>query len=310
MKIFAAPLQGYTDNAFIEIHHSVYGAPDAYCMPFSRIEKNQVRRQDVARLHRAVEIMSGAGVEIIPQVIFNSVEEFSTLVDAVKEAGFRRVDLNLGCPFPMQTKRGRGAAAISALDMMEQVAGLVKADSNMAYSVKTRLGLEGSEEWRALLPILNTMPLEYVAVHPRTATQMYDGLLSLDQFEAFAEASANPVLYNGDIKCREDISKIEARYPQLAGVMIGRGLLARPSLAGEWTAGADFSLDDRRELFARFHAAMLEQYQSTLCGDTQILQKIKPLWDYVELDLDRKSLKAIRKATSLAKYAIAVDAAL
>lgn len=86
MKIFAAPLQGYTDNAFIEIHHSVYGAPDAYCMPFSRIEKNQVRRQDVARLHRAVEIMSGAGVEIIPQMIFNSVEEFTTLVDAVKEA--------------------------------------------------------------------------------------------------------------------------------------------------------------------------------------------------------------------------------
>jgi len=40
------------------------------------------------------------------------------------------------------------------------------------------------------------------------------------------------------------------------------------------------------------------------------LQKIKPLWDYIDLDLDRKALKAIRKATTLAKYTLAVDAAL
>lgn len=310
MKIFAAPLQGYTDNTFIEIHHGVYGAPDAYCMPFTRIEKGQVRRQDAVRLHRAAEIMTSTGVEIIPQVIFNSAEEFSTLVHAVKEAGLRRVDLNLGCPFPMQTRRGRGAAMIRALDVMEQVAGLVAADADMAYSVKTRLGLEGGDEWRGLLPILDTMPLEYVAVHPRTAGQMYDGALLLDQFEAFASASAHPVVYNGDIHTREDIAQIESRYPQLAGVMIGRGLLARPSLVGEWKSGSDFSLENRRSLFGRLHAGMLAQYQDILCGDTQILQKIKPLWDYADLGLDRKALKAIRKAVSLAKYTIAVDAAL
>ena len=310
MKVFAAPLQGYTDNAFIEAHHSVYGAPGAYCMPFTRIEKGQVRRQDVARLNRAAEIMASTGVEIIPQVIFNSAEEFSTLVDAVRDAGFRRVDLNLGCPFPMQTKRGRGAAAIKSLDMMGQIADSVNADTEMVYSVKTRLGLVQQDEWRALLPLLDAMRLEYVAVHPRTAAQMYDGDLILGQFDAFADASANPVVYNGDIHTPGDIARMEARYPQLAGIMIGRGLLARPSLAREWMSGSEMNIDERRDLFVRFHATMLSQYQSTLCGDTQILQKIKPLWDYVDLGLDRKALKTIRKAVSLAKYTLAVDAAL
>lgn len=310
MNIFAAPMQGYTDNAFIEAHHAIYGGVDAYGMPFTRIEKGDVRRQDAARLHRAFEIASSAGVGIVPQVIFNSLEEFDTLVKAVKDAGFRRVDLNLGCPFPMQTRRGRGAAMISNLEVMGKVADAVNADSGTKYSVKMRLGLVREDEWREVMPLLDSMPLEYLAVHPRTASQMYDGTLHVDEFAELASVSANTVVYNGDILSRSDIEAVTGKCPSISGVMIGRGLLMRPSLGAEIASGGEWTLDAQRDKFARFHAAVLSTYESTLCGDTQILQKIKPLWDYISLDLDRKALKAIRKATSLAKYTTAVDAAL
>ena len=45
MKIYAAPLQGYTEMAWRNAHDEVFGGIDAYYTPFVRMEKGGVRNK-------------------------------------------------------------------------------------------------------------------------------------------------------------------------------------------------------------------------------------------------------------------------
>lgn len=297
-------MQGYAGKAYRRLHAAHYGGVDCYYTPFCRIEKGAIRRQDDSKLANRADDAPG----IVPQIIFGSAEEFSTLANAVKAHGYDRIDLNLGCPFPMQTAKGRGAAMLASPGVMEQVCALIDGDEQCSYSVKMRLGWHQADEWRALMPVLNGARLAHVAVHPRVATQMYGGDLHLGEFEALLSESANPVVFNGDILAAGDIERLAAAYPGLKGLMIGRGLLARPSLAAEWREGREWNADERLEALLAFHAELLADYEATLCGPVQVLQHIKPFWEYLEPEIGRKAMKQIKKATSLDKYRAAVMA--
>jgi hypothetical protein len=56
----------------------------------------------------------------------------------------------------------------------------------------------------------------------------------------------------------------------------------------------------------RFHRLLLNHYSETLCGDSQILSKIKPFWEYAEEEIGHSAWKAIKKAVNIAKYHSAV----
>lgn len=298
MKLHFAPLQGHADNVYLKHHAHIYGGVDACYTPFIRIEKGEPRRQDLARLDKAVS----AGLDIVPQIIFRSADEFDALVRPIKQKGFARIDLNLGCPYPMQTGKGRGAAMIVNAEVMEKVASAMNDDAEVSYSVKMRLGMSDAHEWERLMPILNGVNLSHVTVHPRVATQMYEGELYADEFARIVEASRNKVVYNGDLLTPADIDRIGEVCPGIDGVMVGRGFLARPSLGAEWRGGREWSADERFDRLMQFHQAVFDEYASSLCGQAQILQKIKPFWEYLEPEIGHKNYKAIKKATSLEKY--------
>ena len=158
-----------------------------------------------------------------------------------------------------------------------------------------------------MAPLLNALPLEHVALHARLGKQPYKGEVDLDAFAAFAEVCQKPLIYNGDLLTVEDIQRIEKRFPQLAGIMIGRGLLANPALAMEYKTGVSLSPEQLREKLRTLHATVYARYEGQLQGgDEQMLHKIKPFWDYLEPALDRKVWKAIHKSGSLNKYQAAV----
>lgn len=177
----------------------------------------------------------------------------------------------------------------------------------MHFSLKMRLGVESPDEWRDIIDIVNEMPLCRVTVHPRVAVQQYGGELFVDEFTSIYEALQHPVVYNGDILTPEAIDDIVARYPRLHGVMAGRGVMARPSLFAEWHDGREWSHDERISRLLQLHDKVYSHYSETLCGDTQILMKIKPFWEYLEPEIGHKAMKAIRKATSVSKYEEALN---
>lgn len=302
-KIFAAPLQGYTESLWRCAHSRYAGGVDAYFTPFLRVEKGQLRNRDL----REISPEKNIGIQIIPQAIFSDTHELKLIVDAIRAAGYTRVDLNLGCPFPPQWKHGRGAGLIRRTDAMTSVVDFIKENADLSFSVKMRLGVEYPDEYRALMTLLNDTPLEFITVHPRVARQQYSGDLFMDEFTDICDKSALPIIFNGDLKTIEDIDLVCERFPGIAGVMIGRGLLARPSLAAQWRSRQTMTQEQLTKLIMKIHNEIFAGYSASLCGDSQILSKIKPYWDYAQDVIDRKVWKAIHKANTLSRYEEAIS---
>lgn len=301
-QIYIAPVQGHTDSAWRHYHHLTYGGNHPYFTPFIRCEHGELRKQDM----RDFTTPLNEGLDLEPQVIFRDMEELEILLSIISEKGGTKVNLNMGCPFPLQTGKGRGAGFLANRGEIERLAATLTKYPRLTYSVKMRLGYEDPKEWQNVLPTLNGLKLRHIDVHPRIAKQQYGGELHLDQFEEILTKSLNPIVFNGDLKTPEDIDKIVGRFPEIQGVMTARGVLGRPSLAQETEEGREWNRGERIEKMLSFHRGLLHHYSETLCGDSQILSKIKPFWEYAEEEIGRKAWKAIKKAGNMAKYHSAV----
>ena len=301
MKTYIAPVQGHTDAAWRHFHHKIYGGEHKYLTPFMRTEHGEIRQKDIREFTNPLNKV----FDLEPQVIFRDGNELRILLNSLVSAGAKTVNLNLGCPFPLQARKGRGAGFIANRSEAEKIPELLAKYPEVKFSVKMRLGMENPDEWKGIIDILNSIDLDSLYVHPRIARQQYNGELYLESFAEILKESKNPVVFNGDIKTPEDIQRITEKCSELHGIMIGRGILRRPSLIREYEEG-EWDRDLRIEEMMRFHAELFKYYRNNLCGDTQILSKIKPFWEYAEEEIGRKAWKAIKKATTIPKYNTAV----
>lgn len=297
-----APVQGHTDAPYRHFHAEEYGAAPAYYTPFIRLEHGALRRRDLADFTSPLN----EGLHVVPQIIFRDEAELTELTRLLTEAGATEIDLNMGCPFPLQTGHGRGAATVADDALGDAVARLTHARPDVTFTLKMRLGFESPEEWRTLLPHLNDARLAHVAVHPRVARQQYGGELDMVQWGRLLAEVRHPVIFNGEIKTPADARSIAELYPAAAGLMMGRGALGRPSLLAEIAEGREWTDDERRQKMMHFHRRLFEHYRDTLCGDAQVLSKIQPFWEYAEAEIGRKVWKAVRKATTLPRYTSAL----
>ncbi|MCH5225094.1 MAG: tRNA-dihydrouridine synthase family protein [Muribaculaceae bacterium] len=301
-NLYFAPVQGHTDAAYRHFHSLVYGGEQIYFTPFIRLEKNDLRPRDLKDLNSELN----KNTHLIPQIIFREAIELDELVNKMKENGEKEIDLNMGCPFPLQTGHGRGAATILNTDLAHHLVKTIESNPEITFSVKMRLGMVNPDEWKTLLPYLNEVKLSHLTLHPRVAKQQYGGEVNLEAFGEFLQESKNPVVYNGDLKYPSDLTAISEKFPQISGLMAARGILGRPSLFNEWREGQEWSREKRIDKMLEFHRLLFNHYSSILCGDSQIISKIQPFWEYAEEEIGRKAWKAIKKASNISKYQTAV----
>ena len=298
IPVLAAPLQGVTDNVWRIAQHDVFGGVDAYYAPFMRVEHGEVRRKDL----RDVDPERNTGTTLIPQILACQPDHALMMVDALKQMGYTRIDINLGCPFPPIAlhRKGSGMLAYPAL-----AAALFKALATIdgvQWSVKMRLGWDRNDQWRDILPLMDIIKPVNIAVHPRTGKQQYKGDLDIGQFEDLLAASSWPVIYNGSLHTVEDIENTIQRYPTLAAVMVGSGLAANP---GMLVPGA--TPDDYR----RFHDLLVDGYTEQLNGgEAQLVRHLQDIWQTFLPGTAHKLFKAIRKSRTLDQYQNAAAAAL
>lgn len=302
LPIHFAPLQGYTDNAYRNVHNAILGGIEAYYTPFIRIERGELRKKDI---REALPENDRTG-KLIPQIIVRDVDEFCFLVDKLREMGHSRIDVNMGCPFPMQTHKGRGAGLLSTPDKATEVLNAINATGDVDFSIKMRLGNESPEDCFCLMSALNETRLTHITMHPRIATQQYKGEVDLERFGRFVGECSHNVIYNGDLASVDDVKRIEKLFPSVKGVMIGRGLLMRPSLAVEYATGEVMSDEKLLKKVMRMHDELFEEYSQTLQGDGHLLMKMKTFWEHLENVIGRKQYKLIKKAINMAKYNTAI----
>lgn len=230
-------------------------------------------------------------VPTVPQVIAKDREEFVRLCDALEGMGWNRIDLNMGCPFPMQSKNGRGSGLLQHRTELENIAREMEKRAEVTFSVKMRLGQEEIEEGMAAICILNNIPLTHVVLHPRLGRQMYKGRVNMDAFEQMLDSCQHAMVYNGDITATDEIERWRQRGGKIKGVMIGRGLLARPWMLSD---------GEPKEILKRMHEEVYRHATQRLCGESQILSRLHAFWKYVAIG--HKEHKAVMKATTLRRY--------
>ncbi len=306
LPVYFAPLQGFTEAPYRRIHNAVCGGVAKYYTPFIRLEHGQIRKKDL----REALPEQNVGVCVIPQVIANSAEEFSVLAEKLISLGHQEIDINMGCPFPLQTRTGRGSGILPHPENVEAVlneAQRIREERGVRFSLKMRLGQESGEECLTLLPIINSVELEHVTVHPRIGRNQYKGELDLDTFRKFYEASSNPIVFNGMLLSVEDMLRIEEEYPKLKGLMIGRGLLARPTLATEYQTGKMLTDVEVRRQVLQMHQTLLTHYEKAIeGGESQLVQKMHSFWEYQEPLFGHKLVKQVMKSGNLRRYREAV----
>ena len=299
LPIHFAPLQGFTESAYRLAHSKFAPGIHTYYTPFLRLEKGDVRAKDLR------DLQTEHPYHLVPQIIVRDVEEFNLLIKTVTDLGFNEIDINMGCPYPMQTKSGRGSGLLPQPEKVREILDAVSqasAATSTKFSIKMRLGLTSPEECLQLLPLLNSAPLAHITLHPRVGIQQYKGALDFETFDKFYSECKLPLIFNGDITDLKQIQYIETRYPKLAGIMIGRGLLANPILAAQY---AGLPCGTATETLLKIHADIAADYARRLQGNAQILDKIRPFWTYV--DLSKKTRKKIEKSKTLEEYLKAVN---
>ena len=303
LPIHFAPLQGHTDDVYRRTHHQLIGGIECYYTPFVRVEAGGVRSKD----SRDIDPKNNEGIPVTPQIIFKNLKEFAFLTDRIEALGYRKVDLNMGCPFPLQARHGRGSGLLAHPDTVAEVAAAIKERPQLTFSVKMRLGWDNAQEWQPIVEILNDTPLTHITLHPRTGTQGYKGDIDHESFAQFYQACRHPIIYNGELTDPDELHSMEERYPRLAGLMVGRGLLARPSLAREYAEGTAWTHERHIDTLRNLHQQLTEQYARIVKGDAQLHGKLRTFWEYTEPVIGHKPYKKIMKSGNLRNYMNAIE---
>ena len=303
--IYFAPLEGITGYVQRGAFQRHFGYIDKYFIPFIQPKQHghfsNREKQDIQPEHNV-------GLTAIPQLLTSSAHDFLQTAAKLQELGYSEVNLNLGCPARTVVSKGRGSGQLADLEALQRFLEEIFQKAEVAVSIKTRIGIEDPAEFDALLSIFRQYPLRELIVHPRVQKEFYGGKPHWEAFSAAMAASPFPVCYNGDIFSAAGYRKLEAAFPQLDRVMLGRGLLCNPALAREMQGGKPL----QKEEVKTYHDDLYKQYQTILSGDKNILFKMKEFWVYQIYSFQNadKYRKRIQKAQRLQPYEEAVEALL
>jgi tRNA-dihydrouridine synthase len=315
-----APLHGITNRIFRRIYFRYFSGFDAAMAPFIVVTADVSRRPS-----RFEELRPDPDnpITVVPQLLGNHAGSFVATARLLADMGYREVNWNLGCPFPMVMAKDRGAGLLPYPERIAAFLDAVCSASALPVSVKLRLGRRDAGEIQRIIPILDQYPLARLIVHPRLATQLYAGSVDLDSFAEALRCSTQPIVYSGDIRDVTVFQTLHQRFPRVQGWMIGRWALADPFLPGR-IKGLPAPVDPPG-IVRQFHAELYAAYQQLLVEPGHVLGMMKGVWHYLAgqsdptdlanpanparpTDPGTKALASVLQAVTLQAYDAAVQA--
>ena len=322
MKIYLAPMEGITTYIYRNAYYKYYGNIDTYYTPF--VANRKLKSREL----RDVLPENNSALPLVPQILTNKTDVFLEITEQLKNMGYNEVNFNLGCPSGTVVSKGRGAGLLNDPTELEKFLDIIYDKSPISISIKTRLGIESLFEWEDILVIYNKYPIKELIIHARTLSQQYGGTPHIEAFKMAQDILSCPLCYNGNITDINTYDNLIELCPDTTAVMIGRGAIANPELpailkhsnfnSGQFcisstdnnekisniniSEGKDNSMDHSK--FLSFHDEILEGYRDYMSGDLPVLYKLKELWTFwsQQFDVDKKTLKKIRKAQSISAY--------
>ena len=303
--LLSSPLQGFTDFRFRNAFHKYFGGIDTFYSPYIKLNGKLVVK---GSYERDILPENNSTLEVIPQIITNDAEEFLFVAKYVQQFGYKELNWNLGCPYPMVAKCGMGSGLISNTSQIEHILKRVHNETDIIVSMKMRMGYENATEILDVFPILDQYPIKNIAIHARIGKQLYKGGVDLDSFQKCLDTSKQKIYYNGDITSVEKFRAMQERFPTIDHWMIGRGLIADPFLPSMIKNNTTEYPENRYEIFEAFHDEIYKEYDAYLSGPTPIRMKMLGFWEYFSESFSnpQKTFKKIKKAGNSKNYESAV----
>ena len=298
MRLSLAPMQGFSDQIYRSTLCHI-GGVDVFYAPYIKVEGGEIKAKSLTDI--APE--TNAGMTVVPQVLANKTDDMLLVARAVGNLGYTELNWNLGCPFPMVAKRQLGAGLLPYPDKIDSLLTDFEAQSDMALSVKMRLGYLSSDEFWLVLEVLNRHRIKEIIIHPRIGKQMYNGVADSSVLPEIIAKSAHPIAYNGDIRTAEQARALLESNPTVTHLMIGRGLLCNPFLALE-IKGQTSNGYVRRNLLMNFVGTIAERQLDRLQGAGHFIQKMTTYWEYWSQMFDdaHRAFKTVKKCRSVDEY--------
>ncbi len=294
MKIYFAPLQGYTDYIYRNLHNKYFGGIEKYFTPYLRFEPNKEPKKSVIK-----DLLpeNNKVNKPVPQLLGKDIDLFTEHCKMLEQQGYKEINWNLACPFPMVYKRGFGSGLLQNTKEINRILEKVLPQIKLPLSIKCRLGFENEDDIFNIIEELNNFNLLEIIVHTRTAKQMYKGTANFNIFEDIKKISKNNLVYNGDIVNLQSLKKLNNNQDT---IMIGRALLQNPFLANELN---NVIIKNKKDILKEFHSELYLAYEKKL-EKSHLLTKMQKHWEYFSHNFinQHKVYKLIKKASSIKKY--------
>lgn len=228
----------------------------------------------------------------------------------VQDLGADICDINMGCPANKVLKGCAGAALMGDLKLAERIIRSVRDVLTIPLTVKFRLGLDDCRSnYLDLGRVCEANGVQAVAMHARTARQMFSGEADWSHLARLKETLSIPVIGNGDVRHPEDAVRLLAATG-CDGVMVGRGATVNPWIFRQIAArvsGGGFTeptLEDRRDLILGHFRMVAEREPSRYA-----MHKLRKFtgWYTHGLPNGRHLRQAINQIPDVESFLVAVE---
>ena len=226
MKIYTAPMAGITDYSFRKILEKF--EPDFLFTEM--VNANLLNREDDTTIN---ELLKCDNKEKTGTQIFGGDKnELVSGILKLKNFGFRKININMGCPQPKIIKNGAGSALLENYNLVNQVL-LETQNIGAEISIKIRVGYKDFDNPEIFLNLANKHNLDFICVHGRTQKQMYSGTANWEIVEKLSKMPRNINFFgNGDLFEPSEIKRKIASC-NLDGIILSRGIIGNPWLISQ-----------------------------------------------------------------------------
>ena len=289
MRLYLAPLEGITTHVYRNAVHDIFGnGADKYFTPFFA---PQTKRHAGSYAIQGILPENNEDIYLVPQILTDEADDFFRFEKDMRDYGYNELNINIGCPSGTVVSKGRGSAFLSNPEKLDHFLEEVYAHTRARVSVKTRLGMHEPEEIYHLMDIFNKYPMKELIIHARVGDEMYSGHAHRDYYSWAKAHSKNSIVYNGDIFRKGDEPEDEDT------LMLGRGMVADPSLIRQIRGGAPASAEEMKTFIRR----LKEDYLRRDPDERHCLEKLKEISAY--LRAPKKAMKAKR----LEEFQVEID---
>lgn len=202
-------------------------------------------------------IRSAIEKPLIYQLVTGEIEHISAAVDKLHQLDADGIDLNLGCPAPIQKRQGAGSSLSLNRSKLQCILRKLRKKTELPLSVKIRLGQSVDDEALAdTCRFYEDEGVDLITVHGRLIGEKFCRKPRWEPIAAAKKAVAIPVFANGGIFSVDDAKRC-LEQSGADGLMVGRGAVEQPWLCGEigrqlFGAPANNEVMDKRDVFESF----------------------------------------------------------